>query len=147
MIINDRGRAIIKTAETLQVKAYLCPAGVPTIGYGHTDDVKMGDVITAHQAEAILEVDLDRFEKAVSKLAPKANGSQFSAMVSLAFNIGIKAFSTSTLLKEFLAGRPRSASAEFMKWTRAKVNGVSVELPGLVKRRAAEMALFLEVPS
>lgn len=143
MIINDKGRALIMASESLRLEAYLCPAGIPTIGYGHTGDVKMGTKITVHQAEAILEYDLERFESAVSRLAPKANANQFSACVSLAFNIGIAAFEKSTLLKELNAGRFLNAAHQFDKWVHAK----GKVLPGLVKRRAAEKALFLEVPS
>lgn len=143
MIINDRGRQIIEEAEGLRLEAYRCPAGVLTIGYGHTGDVREGDRITKHQAEVILEFDLTKYEQAVTKLARGATGPQFSAMVSLAFNIGISALEKSTLLKEFNAGRPLNAAAEFGRWIYA---GGKV-MPGLVKRRAAERALFLEVPS
>ncbi len=143
MIINDRGRQIVKEAEGLRLSAYRCPAGVLTIGYGHTGDVKADDRITLHMAETILEYDLSRFEQAVEKLAPGANGSQFSAMVSLAFNIGIAAFEKSSVLREFRAGHLLAAAEAFMLWTK----GGGVVLPGLVKRRAAERALFLEVPS
>jgi len=143
VIINDRGRAIVKEAEGLSLSAYRCPAGVLTIGYGHTEGVRERDRITLHQAEVLLEYDLSEAEAAVTKLAPKATGPQFSACVSLAFNIGIGRFEKSTLLKELNAGRIQNAAAEFMKWTHA----AGKVMPGLVKRRAAERALFLEVPS
>jgi lysozyme len=139
MIVNDAGRQIIMDAESLRLDAYLCPAGTPTIGYGHTGDVKLGQKITRHQAEVILEHDLEQFEAGVAKLAPKANANQFSALVSFAFNVGLKALEKSTLLKEFNAGRLLNAANEFGKWT----HGGGRELPGLVKRRAAERALFL----
>lgn len=143
MNVNAAGRAIIETYETLKLEAYRCPAGVLTIGYGHTGDVKPGDKITAHQADVILEYDLSRFAAAVAKLAPRANQNQFAALVCLAFNIGTDALAKSTLLRKFNAGAPNAAAAEFAKWTYA--DGKS--LPGLVKRRAAEAALFLQVPS
>jgi len=143
MITSDAGRAIIEEHEGLRLEAYKCPAGIWTIGYGHTGDVKEGDRITRHQAEAILEYDLGRYEDAVARLAPKATGPQFSALVAFVFNVGIGAFEKSTLLKEFLAGRTLNAAAEFDRWTR----GGGKVLPGLVKRRAAERALFLTVPS
>lgn len=138
MIINDAGRKVVMDAEQCRLEAYLCPAGRWTIGWGHTGDVKKGDRVTHHQAEAILEFDLDRFERAVSQLAPSANANQFSAMVSLAFNIGIEAFRRSSLLKWFNAGFPLKAATEFAKWCHA---GNKV-LPGLVKRRKAEADLF-----
>lgn len=143
MIINDAGRQIVMSFEGCRLDAYVCPAGKLTIGYGHTGDVKPGDHITQHQAEAILEVDLQRYEMAVESLASGANANQFSAMVSFAFNVGVKAFEESTLLRKFRAGKALGAAEEFMRWTHAG----GVELPGLVKRRAAERALFLEVPS
>jgi lysozyme len=142
-VINDAGRAIVMAHESLRLEAYTCPAGKWTIGYGHTGDVKPGDRITAHQAEAVLDVDLMRFEMAVEQLAPGANANQFSALVSFAFNVGIEALEESALLKKFNAGAPLAAAAEFAKWVHA---GGQV-LPGLVKRRAAEAALFLTVPS
>ncbi len=143
MIVNDAGREIIMTFESLRLKAYKCPAGVTTIGYGHTGDVEMGQTITEHQAEAILEYDLHRFEQAVTDLTKKPNANQFSAMVSLCFNIGIEAFKKSTLLKAFNGGLVKTAANEFLKWQLAK----GKVLPGLVRRRAAERALFMAVPS
>jgi lysozyme len=143
VIINDAGRKIIMDAEGVRLKAYKCPAGVWTIGYGHTGDVKDGDSITMHWAETILEYDLQRFEEGVGKLAPGASANEFSAMVSLAFNIGLSAFEKSTVLKEFRAGRKLNAANAFEAWVR----GGGRVLPGLVRRRAAEKKLFLEVPS
>lgn len=140
MIVNDAARKIIMDSEGLRLSAYLCPAGKWTIGYGHTGDVKNGDVITRHQAEVILEYDLHRFEQAVERLAPKANANQFSALVSFAFNLGVGALEKSKLLKELNAGRVLNAANEFDRWVYA---GGKV-LPGLVKRRAAERALFLQ---
>ncbi len=151
MITNDQGRAIIETFEGLRLKAYRCPAGVLTIGFGHTRDsegkldVKEGDVITQHQAEVMLEFDLQQYEQAVAKLAPKANANQFSAFVSLAYNIGTAAFAKSTLLRLFNEGGPLAAAHRFADWRFGGKNkdGTPRELPGLVKRRAAEKALFL----
>lgn len=126
-------------AESCRLSAYRCPAGVLTIGYGHTGDVKPDDVITQHQADAILEVDLQRFEMAVDQLAPRINANQFSALVSFAFNVGIDALEKSTLLRCVNGGQFKAAAVEFSKWTHA----AGVVLPGLVKRRAAEAQLFL----
>lgn len=143
MIINDRGRAIVKEFESLRLSAYRCPAGVWTIGFGHTGDVVEGQRITRHQAEVLLEYDLGAAEDAVARLAPTANGAQASAMISLTFNIGIKAFTSSTLLKEFNGGRLKNAADQFGKW----IHVAGKVLPGLVRRRAAERALFLEMPA
>ena len=139
MLINDRGREIILEFEGCALEAYKDPGGVWTIGVGHVGDVKPGMKITKHQAEVILEFDIQRIEAAVSNLAPHATGPQFSACVSLCFNIGVDAFRKSTLLKYLNEGRPVAAAAQFSKWCHAG----GVVLPGLVRRRAAEAALFL----
>lgn len=139
-MIRDRALEIIKAAEGLRLTAYRCPAGVWTIGYGHTGDVREGQTITAHQADAILDVDLDHFERAVDRLAPGANANQRGALVSLAFNIGVKALEGSALLRLHRAGDHVGAAVAFSRWVR----GGGKVLPGLVKRRAAEAALYLE---
>lgn len=147
--INESGIAILKKFESLQLKAYLCPAGVWTIGYGHTGDVKKGGVITEHQADAILDTDLARFERDVEYLTQGVtlSDNEFSALVCLAFNIGsdidaddiAEGLGDSRLLKMLKAGDRAGAAAEFSKWTHAGGHVLS----GLVKRRAAERALFL----
>lgn len=137
-MISDEGRELIKKWETLQLKAYLCPAKVWTVGYGHTGDVKKGDVITEHQADAILIVDLERFESAVERLCPGTTQPQFDALVSFAFNLGAANLEKSNLRKRYLAGDLAGAQAEFAKWVYAK----GKKLNGLVKRRAEEAALF-----
>lgn len=137
--INAAGLQIIKESEGLALKAYLCPANVLTIGYGHTgSDVKPGMVITEAQAEELLRKDLHRFEDAVAAAVPIATDNQFSAMVSLAFNIGEGAFAGSTLLKKHRAGDYAGAASEFGRWNR----GGGRELPGLTKRRAKEAQLY-----
>lgn len=151
MITNDAGLQIIKKNETLQLRAYLCPAGVPTIGYGHIGDVTHEDVknkrkITEHQADVLLQHDLSIAEEAVSELAPATlNENQFSALVSFTFNLGKPNLAKSTLLKRLKAGQLHSAANEFLKWNKAKdpKTGQLVVLPGLVKRRAEERDLFL----
>ncbi|MFT3967097.1 MAG: lysozyme [Sphingobium sp.] len=137
--IGARGLLIIKQFEGLRLTAYLCPAKVWTIGYGSTGEkVRQGMTITATQAEALLREDLDRFERAVSVAAPNATQNQFDAMVSLAFNIGIANFNSSTLLRKHRAGDHSGAQAEFARWNKA---GGQV-LAGLTRRRAAEAALY-----
>lgn len=147
MITNDAGRMLIMRWETLQLKAYLCPAGIPTVGYGHTEGVVMGRrAITAHEAEVMLEYDLQVAESAVGRFAKRPSGNQFSALVSFVFNLGETNFTKSTLLKRHNAGQPLNAAAEFDKWVKAKdpKTGALVTLPGLVKRRAQEKALYLQ---
>ncbi len=141
--IGPKGLALIKQFEGLRLKAYKCPAGVVTIGYGSTGPhVKMGFTITETEAEALLREDLERFERGVVAMAGKITPGQFSALVALAFNIGLGAFGTSTLLKKHLAGDYAVAAEQFSRWTR----GGGRILPGLVKRRAAERALY-ELPA
>lgn len=138
-VTSDNGRKMIEGFEALRLEAYKDAVGVWTIGYGHTGDVKQGDKITEHQADAIMSVDLDRFEKAINALCPALTQPQFDACVSLAYNIGINAFSRSQLLAFAKAGKIAEAAAQFLRWNLA---GGKV-LPGLVKRRAAERKLFL----
>lgn len=139
--VNAEGKELIKRFEGLRLKAYKCPAGVWTIGYGHTGDVKPEyEFKDEHQADIVLKHDLERFEECVERLAPGLNDNQFSALVSFAFNLGETALARSTLLKHARAKRFEQAGAEFLKWHYA----AGKVLPGLVKRRAAERALFLK---
>lgn len=143
MRINAAGLEILKKFEGLRLDAYRDVAGVWTIGWGHTGDVKPGMRVTKHQAGAILDVDLDKFERGVGDLVHVANENQFSALVSLAFNIGLGALGKSTLLKRFNNGEHYAAGNEFLKW---RLSAGKVQ-PGLVKRRVAERALFLTRPA
>ncbi len=137
--INRAGLDIVKESEGLRLKAYICPAGVLTVGFGSTGPhVKPGMVITEAEAEQLLLNDLTRFEDAVAKACPVATSNQFSAMVSLAFNIGTSAFAGSTLAKKHNAGDYAGAAAEFARWNR----GGGKVLPGLTKRRAREAQLY-----
>lgn len=149
MVINEEGLAIVKKWETLQLKAYLCPANIPTIGYGHTKDVKLGDTITEEQADNLLSEDLEQAEEGVEKLlqGTEYGSNQFSALVSFAFNLGVPALAASGLLKHFRQGHAYYAAQEFDKWVHAKTSAGFVVLPGLVKRRKDERALFLKPDS
>lgn len=137
--ISDEGLALIKEFEGCKLTAYRDPVGVLTIGYGSTGPhVKPGLTITQDQADELLRQDVARFEVAVADMAKVATDNQFSAMVSLAFNIGAEALRKSTLLRKHNAGDYRGAQGEFARW---KYAGDKV-LPGLVRRRAAEAALY-----
>lgn len=138
MKIGPRGLALIKQYEGCRLKAYKCPAGVWTIGYGSTGaHVTAGKVISQVEADALLAKDLERFERAVGN-AVHPTQSQFDAMVSLAFNIGMGAFNGSSVLRKHNAGDHAGAKASFALWNKA---GGRV-LSGLVLRRAAEAALY-----
>ena len=137
--IGAKGLALIKEFEGLELKAYLCPAKVWTIGYGSTGPhVKPGQVITEAQADALLQRDLYRFEDAVAKAAPGATQNQFDAMVCLAFNIGIGALLKSSVLRLHRAGEYRAAAEAFGMWVKAGGR----TLPGLQRRRAREADLY-----
>jgi lysozyme len=137
--------SIIKKYEGLKLEAYICPAGVPTIGFGSTfypdgRRVKLGDKITLQEAESILLHDIKRFEKEVlNAVKIEITNNQLSALVSFVYNVGASAFRKSTLLKKVNANpTDLTIHNEFMRWTRA---GGKV-LPGLVKRRAEESKLY-----
>jgi lysozyme len=138
--IGKAGLDLIKSFEGLKLRAYLCPAKVWTIGFGSTGPhVVPGKVITEAQADELLQDDLDRFEKAVTRLVTvPLHQNQYDALVSFAFNVGISALEKSTLLKRVNAKLFDQAAGEFQKWNRA----AGRPLAGLTRRRAAEAALF-----
>lgn len=140
--INNQGISMIVNHEKCKLKSYVCPAGVLTIGYGHTGrDVKNGMEITQADAERILLSDLEKFCAAVERLVKvPLSDNQFAALVSLCFNIGEGAFGKSTLLKKLNAGDIIGAVQEFPKWNR----GGGKVLPGLVRRREDEQRLFIK---
>lgn len=133
------GLDIVREAEGLRLSAYLCPAGIPTIGYGHTKGVKLGDTCTKQQAEEWLENDFFMAKndvRAVVKVPLREN--QLDALASFVFNLGVRKLIQSTLLKKLNAGDYSGAAAEFDKWVFAG----KVKLNGLIKRRAKERQLF-----
>lgn len=140
MQTSKNGIDFIKRFEGLRLEAYLCSAGVASVGYGHTLGVKPGDKITQAQADAFLREDLEPCERAVSDLVkvPLSQG-QHDSLVSFIFNLGRGAFASSTLLKWLNRGDYDGAAGQFERWCRA---GGRV-LPGLLKRRHAEAAMFL----
>ena len=145
MKLSKEGIDLIKSHEGCKLHAYLCPAGIPTIGYGNTfypngSRVNIGDVITQQQANDMFTVIVETFSVSVSKmLNPVLNDNQFSALVSFAYNAGTGALSKSTLLKKVLKNSlDTSIRDEFMKWTK----GGGKELAGLVSRRKDEANLY-----
>lgn len=142
MNLTNEIRAKMMQWEGCRLKAYRCPAGVLTIGYGHTGpDVKPGMEITAPQAVALFNADVDKFARSVeaSLAGVTLKQKQFDAVVSLAYNIGLGGLKKSTLYRKIKANPDDpTIRAEFMKHVNARVNGVLKPLPGLVKRRRAE---------
>lgn len=138
--VSKTGVDLIKSFEGLRLNAYDDGTGVLTIGYGSTNGVQWGDAITEDEADRLLKEDLDRFERCVeTAVEAPLTQNQFDALVSLAFNIGCGAFRRSTLLRRLNRGGYLAAANQFPRWSRA---GGRV-LQGLVRRRAAERALFL----
>lgn len=135
-------RALVRQFEGCRLQAYICPAGVPTIGVGHTRGVKLGDRCSQQQADIWLSQDLEEAAAAVDGLVkvPLSQG-QFDALTSFVFNFGAGKLKTSTLLQLLNDGRVFAAADQFKLWCHA---GGVVE-PGLVKRRAAEAAMFLSM--
>ena len=140
--INKAGLDLVRNSEGLSLKAYPDPGtgGDPwTIGFGHTGpEVKPGMVISRQRADELLALDMVRFEDCVVSAARAPTGNQFSAMVSLCYNIGQGNFLKSSVLRLHNEGSPTMAAHAFSMWNKA----AGRVLPGLVKRRAAEARLY-----
>lgn len=138
MKASETVKSKIKEFEGCRLEAYKCPAGVLTIGYGHTGpDVAPGKRITPTEADTLFDRDIEKFENQLRQVVGTVNlrQCQWDAVVSLAYNIGIGAFSRSTLLRKLRSNPDNPAIRdEFLRWNRA---GGKV-LPGLVKRRLWE---------
>lgn len=145
MRMSSVGLDLVKSFEGLYLNAYKCPAGVWTIGYGHTGKVNgksihSGMKISKAKATSLLQDDMRTFEKAVGKLVKvKLNQHQFDALVSFAFNCGAGNLQNSTLLKMVNAKKFSTAANEFLKWNK----GGGRVLAGLTRRRQEERKLFL----
>lgn len=134
------GVDLIKEFEGFRCDAYLCPAGVWTIGYGHTEGVHPGDYVSRERGEEMLREDLMYFEAAVSDLITVSlTQNEFDALVSFTYNCGVGALGGSTLRKRLNAGEAKCKvfQEELPKWVKAG----SETLPGLVRRREAEVEL------
>jgi len=154
--ITEGGLKLIKKYEGLRLEAYLCPANVWTIGYGHTQGVKEGLTINKDTAEDLLLEDLRPIEKALNRMQLDINQGQFNALCSFIFNLGIGNFASSTLLKT-IRENPNNASIlmpgepylkelglmtiikyNFLRW--CKVDGKVYN--SLIKRRHEEYTLY-----
>lgn len=138
--INKAGIELIKSFEGLKLESYQDIVGVWTIGYGSTGpDIGPSMKWTLEQCEARLRKDLDIFEKGVeSSITVTVNDNQFSAIVSLAYNVGINAVKRSTLLKLLNSKDYAGAAEQFLRWNKAG----GKEVAGLTRRRQAEKNLF-----
>jgi lysozyme len=151
--INQKSLDLIKSFEGFYPRAYKCPAGVWTIGYGTTstkagghDDgtIHDGMVVTVGEAEEFLRQDLEHFERVVDDLVRvDINDDMFGALVSFAYNCGEGNLKSSTLLRKLNDGEYDEASEQFLRWNKARNSkGRLVPLNGLTRRRASEGRLF-----
>lgn len=136
----------IKEFEGFRGTAYKCPAGVWTVGYGHTSGVTKGQKVTKQEAERLLLRDLIQYEAFVDKLNVTSQQHKFDALVDFCFNLGCDALESSTLLKKIRQRRPDDEiRTEFMRWVYATVAGKKRVFPGLVERRKWEADRFFNL--
>jgi len=147
MKVNEEGYALIKHFEGCRLKAYKCPANVWTIGFGNTFyengmKVKEGDVITQQRAEELAKFIIDQFAVTIEPFILKPlNDNQFSACVSLAYNIGTSGFKRSSVFKKLnINPNDPTIADSFKLWNK----GGGKVLAGLVKRREAEIQLYFK---
>lgn len=139
MKASEKAYSLIRQFEGQRLTAYRCPAGIWTIGYGHTSGVVPGMAITKEQAEEFLMRDIETAENIVNAECRNLRQCQFDALVSFVLNVGGGNFRKSTLLKKIKVNpNDYSIMDEFLRWVYAK----GVVLPGLQKRRLAEMRLY-----
>jgi len=136
---SQEGLELIKKFEGCKLKSYKCPAGVWTIGYGHTEDVKEGDIVSPQEADKLLRADVFKFEEYVAdNVTVKLTQNQFDALVTWTFNLGVGNLRNSTMLKKLNNADYTSVPFEMKRWNKAG----GKTLDGLVRRRQAESLLF-----
>jgi lysozyme len=141
--VTPAGLALIKQFEGFSPTVYICPAGYPTIGYGHVvklqERERFAGGITAEQAEFLLRQDVQTAEYAVLRLiAVPLKDGQFDALVSFTFNLGAGALQRSTLRRKANRGDHAAVPAEFRKWVWAGGR----RLEGLIQRRGKESIVY-----
>lgn len=139
MKASKKAIELIKEFEGCELVAYLCPAQVVTIGYGHTKTAKLGKVITQERADELLLKDVEVVERYLAKVAHKLSQNQYDALISFGFNIGTRSLRASTLMK-MVKENPDNyrIGREFLRWVHVK----GVESSGLKRRRKAELFLY-----
>ncbi len=146
LAINDRGLDIIRRSEGLRLQSYYL-AGQWLVGYGHAATAKKDMTITVDHADMLLLTDIRRAEEGVRRLVEvPLNENEFSALVSLAYNMGVGAFQRTAVLRRLNAGDRDGAADAFRHLVTAEIGGERVVLDALKRRRAAERALFLTRP-
>ena len=140
MTISQKGIDLIKRFEGCKLFAYRDSVGVPTIGYGHVKDVKMGMSITQKQAEEFLKSDIKPIERLLNGMGINYTQNQFDALTSWIFNLGEGNFKKSTMYKNIVARKSDiEITDQMVKW----YNAGGRPLAGLVRRRADEANTFL----
>jgi len=146
MKTSEAGRNLIKRWESLRLTAYLCQANKPTIGWGHTSGVRMGDRITEHEAEQFLTADLAIAEDDIERnVTAPITGTQHAALVSWALNVGGGAVAASTLVRLLNQDRYDEVPGQLLRWIKVTdpVTKRKTDSNGLRNRRKAEIALWL----
>jgi lysozyme len=142
--LSRSGVELVKRFEGFRQNAASLPAGGWTIGYGHTVSARQGATVSADDAEALLLYDLRKVAQAVdAAVFTPLTQNQFDAIVAFAFNVGVDNFLRSNVLKRLNEGSYLQAAAAIELWRKADIHGDSIVVDGLVRRRAAEKALFL----
>ena len=147
MKISEYAEAVMKEHEGLRLKAYRCPSGVLTIGYGHTKNVKPGDVINTYLADRLFVEDVECVERQLDteKYSRLLSQGQYDALVDFIFNLGWTKFRNSTLRKKLLRNiEDATIPDEFRRWVYGTdpKSGEKIKLPGLVKRREWEASMY-----
>ena len=147
MKISEYAEEVLKEHEGLRLKTYRCPSGVLTIGYGHTKNVKPGDVINKETAHRFFVEDVEEVEKLLDaeRYSTALSQGQYDALVSFIFNLGWSKFRSSTLRKKLLCNvDDLTIPDEFRRWVYGTdpKTGAKVKLPGLVKRREWEAQMY-----
>lgn len=147
MKISEYAEEVLKEHEGLRLKAYRCPSGVLTIGYGHTRNVKMGDVIDKDTAERFFVEDVEAVERLVDRepFAKDLSQGQYDALVSFLFNVKYSSYQTSTLRRKIINNvNDVTIPDEFRRWVYGTdpVTKKKIKLPGLVKRREWEASMY-----
>jgi len=138
---------LIKFYESFEPRKYMCPAGKPTIGYGHVILPKELNLNTAVLSEKdatdLLAKDILEFEKTILSLVKvPLTQNEFDALVSFTFNLGGGNLASSTLLKTINSNMKSETYAQFLRWNKSTVKGKLIELEGLTRRRKSEAILF-----
>ena len=152
MQVSNKGIKLVKRYEVFISKAYLCPAGYLTAGYGHRANVTKDTVMTEEEAENLLKKDLNQFASKITYSLEQdhitVNQNQFDALCSFAFNLGYSTLVFSTLWKKLKQGDYAGASAEFPKWIYITKTDpetgerFKIKLKGSEFRRKSEQELF-----